>query len=198
MRWSPTSRGCATRSASRRRSRSRPGSGRPWNGGAGTLTVEPPRIASSPMPRVSLAVLNYDGRELLEVVLPSLAAQEFTDFETIVIDNASHDDSLAYLQEHWPDVRVVSVGRENVGVSAALNVAVRSARGELVALLNNDIELEPSWLGELVAALDRHPDAVSVAGKLLSFSARDRIYSAGDIFTTAPTPFPPGAPALAT
>jgi GT2 family glycosyltransferase len=137
------------------------------------------------MPRVSAAVLNYNGRELLEVILPSLAAQRYRDFETVVIDDCSTDDSLEYLREAWPDARVVLTGASNVGVSAALNVAVGAVTSEFVALLNNDIELDPEWMGELVGALDAHPQAATAAGKLLSYSERERIDGAGDIFTRA-------------
>ncbi len=144
-------------------------------------------------PRVTAVVLNYNGRELLEVVLPSLAAQTYEDFETIVVDDASSDDSLAYLRERWPQVAVVSTGPGNVGVSAALNVAVRATRSELVALLNNDLELEPGWLAELVAALDRHPEAATAAGKLLRYSEREVIDSAGDVLTPAAAAFGRGA-----
>jgi hypothetical protein len=139
------------------------------------------------VPRVSAAVLNFNGRELLEVILPSLAAQSYGDFETIVVDDCSTDDSLEYLRHNWPQVRVVGTGPVNVGVSAALNVAVRAARGEFLALLNNDIELDPRWLEELIAALDRHPETATAAGKLLDFHDRRLIDGAGDIFTRAGT-----------
>jgi GT2 family glycosyltransferase len=148
------------------------------------------------MPRVSAAVLNYDGRDLLEVILPSLATQEYSDFETIVVDNGSTDDSVSYMRETWPQVRVVSVGGANVGVAAALNIAVGAATGEFVALLNNDIELDPRWLGELVAALDRHPEAGTVAGKLLNYRRRELIDGAGDVFTRAAMGWGRGAGAL--
>jgi GT2 family glycosyltransferase len=143
-------------------------------------------------PRVSAVVLNYNGRRLLEVVLPSLAAQDYRDFETIVVDDCSRDDSLAYLSEHWPRVRVIRAGSHNVGVAAALNAGVDAAGGELVALLNNDLELAPAWLGELVAALDRHPGASCVGGKLLSYHHRELIDSVGDVFTRAGAAFPRG------
>ncbi len=145
------------------------------------------------IPRVSAAVLNFNGRALLEVVLPTLAAQEFEDVELIVVDDCSSDDSVEYLKREWPQVRVVPTGESNVGVAAALNVAVRVARGEFVALLNNDIELDPRWLGELVAALDRHPEAASAAGKLLRFDRRDLIDSTGDVFLRSATAFGRGA-----
>ena len=139
-------------------------------------------------PRVSAVVLNYNGAELLEIVLPSLAAQTYDGVEVVVVDNGSSDDSMRYLQEHWPAVRAVSTGPRNVGVAAALNVAVMSSRGELIALLNNDIELEPDWLEQLVAAIDRHPDAAAVAGKTLNYWRRDELDGAGDLFSSAATP----------
>jgi GT2 family glycosyltransferase len=133
-------------------------------------------------PRVTVAILNYNGRALLEIILPSLAAQEYRDFHAVVVDNCSTDDSLSYLQEHWPDVRVVRTGTENIGVAAALNVALRAAGTELVALLNNDIELDPRWLAEIVAAMDRHPEASTVSCKLRSYWRRQELDGAGDIF----------------
>jgi GT2 family glycosyltransferase len=135
------------------------------------------------MPRVSAVVLNYNGCELLDVIIPSLALQEYRDFEMVVVDNASTDDSVSHLRETWPQVRVVSTGAANVGVTAAMNVAVRAATGELVALLNNDIELDPRWMGELVAALEHHPDAGSAVGKLLNFYRRKELDGAGDVFS---------------
>jgi GT2 family glycosyltransferase len=134
------------------------------------------------MARVSATVLNYNGRHLLEIILPSLAAQSFRDFEIVVVDNASSDDSIAYLESSWPQVRVVSTGPENVDVTAALNVGVAAAQGEFVALLNNDIELEPTWLQVLVDVLDAEPELGSAAGKLRNYYRRTELDGAGDVF----------------
>jgi GT2 family glycosyltransferase len=137
---------------------------------------------------VTAVVLNYDGRHLLEVILPSLAAQTYASLHVLVVDNGSRDDSLAWLAEHWPGVEVLEIP-ENVGVAAALNRGVAAARGEYVALLNNDLELEPAWVGELVGALDRHPEAATAACKLRSYRRRDHLDGAGDAITRAITGF---------
>jgi hypothetical protein len=139
-------------------------------------------IGQESSPRVTVAILNYNGRALLEIVLPSLAAQEYRDFRAVVVDNCSTDDSLTYLREHWPDVQVLRTGTENVGVAAALNVALRAADTELVALLNNDIELDPLWLSEMVGGMDRNPGASTVACKLRNYWRRQELDGAGDIF----------------
>ncbi|HEY5198076.1 MAG TPA: glycosyltransferase family 2 protein [Solirubrobacteraceae bacterium] len=135
---------------------------------------------------VTAVVLNYDGRHLLEVILPSLGAQTYAPLEVLVVDNGSRDDSVAWVAEHWPEVEVLRIA-DNIGVAAALNRGVRAARGAYVALLNNDLELEPDWVAELVGALDRHPAAATAACKLRSYHRRDHLDGAGDVLTRAIT-----------
>ncbi len=133
-------------------------------------------------PALTVAVLSYNGRHLLEVILPSLARQSFRDFEVVVVDNGSRDDTSQWLSEHWPEVQTVSL-LHNIGVTAALNVCAQAGRGEFVGLFNNDIELHPDCLGELVKALQEHADAGWAGGKLMDFYRRDTIDGAGDVFT---------------
>ncbi len=136
---------------------------------------------SSDAPRATLAILNYNGRELLDVVVPSVLALRGVDqARVVVIDDGSSDDSCRHIRERWPEVEVVEIGH-NVGVAAALNRAVSESDTELVALLNNDIELDPDWLVQLTAALDAHPRAGSACGKLLRFHDRSTIDAAGDL-----------------
>jgi hypothetical protein len=135
---------------------------------------------------VTAAVLSYDGCHLLEVVLPSLARQRFRDFEVVVVDNGSSDDTISWLGDHWPEVELISLPT-NIGVTAALNVCARSGRGEFLGLFNNDLELEPDCLGELVAALREHPQAGWAGPKLMDFQQRETIDGAGDIFTWGAT-----------
>ncbi|HEX3452389.1 MAG TPA: glycosyltransferase family 2 protein [Solirubrobacteraceae bacterium] len=142
--------------------------------------------AGAEPPQLTVAVLSYDGRHLLEIILPSLARQRFRDFEVVVVDNGSRDDTVAWLAERWPDVEVVALP-DNVGVTAALNICARAGRSALVGLFNNDLELEPDCLGELVAALDQHPEAGWAGAKLLDFERRDVLDGAGDVFTWAAT-----------
>ncbi len=132
--------------------------------------------------RLTVVVLNYNGRALLETMLASLARQTCEDFGTVVVDNGSSDDSLDFLAEHWPSVQVVALER-NVGVTAALNIGLRSSAGEYVALFNNDMELEPDCLGELMRALVLHREAGSATPKMLDFVDRAVIDGAGDLLS---------------
>lgn len=132
--------------------------------------------------RLTVALTNYNGRELLAAMLPSLAAQTYSDFDVLVVDDHSSDDSVAYLRREWPEVEVVELP-VNSGVTAAMNAAVGWPRTELVALFNNDMELLPECLGELVAALDAHPEAGSATPKMLDFRRRDVLDGAGDLLS---------------
>jgi GT2 family glycosyltransferase len=134
-------------------------------------------------PRLTVAIPNYNGRALLEQMLPSLAAQTLGEFAIVVVDDCSTDDSLAYLAEHWPRVRVVALAQRG-GVTAAMNACLAAASGsELVGLFNNDMELDPDCLAELVAELDRHPDVGSVTPKMLDFAERTVLDGAGDLLS---------------
>jgi len=132
--------------------------------------------------RVTVIIPNWNGREMLEIVLSSLAEQEYDDFSVLVVDNGSDDGSVEYVRERWPDVDVLALP-ENVGFAPAVNRGIEATGAEYVALLNNDMEVTPTWLGELVLELDRHPEAGSVTSKLLSFHDRDVLDGAGDVLT---------------
>jgi GT2 family glycosyltransferase len=129
---------------------------------------------------VTIVVFTYDGRRHLERLLPTIAAQTVSGFVVHVVDDASTDDTLAWLAQRWPEVRTFPADR-NAGISATMARAIATAQTEYVALLNNDLELEPRWLEELLAAIEAHPDAAAVEGKTLRFDQRDVIDGAGDM-----------------
>jgi GT2 family glycosyltransferase len=129
---------------------------------------------------VTLAILNYNGRELLPIVLSSIERQTATGFAVHVLDDASTDDSLDYLAAHWPAVAVFP-SSVNSNVTASMARAIELASTRYVALLNNDLELDPRWLAEMRAALEAHPEAASADGKMLRFHQRDTLDGAGDV-----------------
>jgi len=129
---------------------------------------------------VTFAILNYNGQELLAGLLPTVAAQTAQGFRITVVDNGSTDDSIPWLEREWPQVTVIRIP-DNIGVTRALNQAVQSTSTPYVALLNNDLELEPRWLEEMRGALERHTGHGSADGKLLNFHRRGEIDGAGDL-----------------
>jgi len=101
--------------------------------------------------RVTAVVLTYDGRDLLDILIPSLRAQRYSDMSIVIVDNGSSDGTAGHVNERWPDARLIEIP-VNIGVAAALNRGVRAADGEYVALLNNDLELEPTGSARLSAS----------------------------------------------
>jgi len=132
---------------------------------------------------ISVIIPNWNGTTLLPGCLDSLRSQTHPDYEVILVDNASTDDSVEMIRREYPEVRVLELDR-NLGLTGGVNAGIAIARGETIALLNNDAEAAPAWLTELEAALARHPEAGSVASKMLLYDQPKTINSAGDFYRT--------------
>lgn len=137
--------------------------------------------AAATSKRVAVIIPNWNGAHLLPTCLESLTAQTYRDFEILLVDNGSTDESLALVRKEHPEVRIVEM-EENGYFAGAVNEGIRRSDGEIVVLLNNDTEADPKWLEQLVGALDRNPWATSAASKLRLFDRRNVIHSAGDYF----------------
>lgn len=132
------------------------------------------------MPTASIVIPSWNGLKFLKLSLPSLAKQTFKDSEIIVVDNGSDDGSGDYVRRHWPKVKLLEF-KEALGFAGAINRGIEVAAGRYVVLLNNDLELDPAWLAEMVDAAKRHPKAGSIAGKMMEYDRRDHIDEVGNI-----------------
>ena len=141
------------------------------NGKGGSLKALPPRV--------TVVIPNWNGERFLSSCLDSLREQSFENFETILVDNGSTDDSVAFARHNFPEVRVLPLG-ENKGFSVAVNAAIKASRAEYVALLNNDTETDPGWLAALVKAAEAYPKAGLFASKMVDFNDRRVLDGAGD------------------
>jgi len=128
--------------------------------------------------QISVIILNWNGRHLLPGCLAALDAQTFRDFEVIVVDNGSHDDSMEWLTSAYPAVRLIQ-NAANLGFATANNQGIRAAQTPLIMLLNNDAYLAPDCLQKLVEAADRMVWAGMFACKILQHAAPERMDSAG-------------------
>ena len=137
---------------------------------------------TSTRPACSVVIPTYNGRRLLEVCLASIARSRPRDLEVeiIVADDASTDDTPAWLADTHPDVRVVRLAT-NGGFVAASNAGIAAARGEVIQLLNNDTEVTPGWI-EAGLAPFADPTVGSVAPLVLVRSDPSRVDSAGDSY----------------
>lgn len=116
----------------------------------------------------SVIIPNWNGSKLLEDCLSSLAAQTFLDFEIILVDNGSTDNSVGYVKENFPGVRIISL-QKNFGFARAINEGVRVSKAKYVVFLNNDTSVDKNFLKSLIECADLHPEVISVNSKLLNF-----------------------------
>lgn len=132
-------------------------------------------------PLVSVIILNYNGRQYLEDCLSSLGKQTYKDFEAILVDNGSRDDSASFVKTHYANlVRLIELP-ENRGFSGGNNVGIKSAKGKYIALLNNDTEVDVDWLKNLVQYMDGDEQTGMVGSKILNFYKRDEIDNIGHL-----------------
>lgn len=133
------------------------------------------------MHSAAVIIPNYNGMKFLKGCLSSLRKQSFTDFETVMVDNGSDDESVRFVQEHFPEVRIVAL-EENTGFCHAVNLGIQKTDAEYVLLLNNDTVCGRHMVGELVRALEKRPRAFSCAARMISLYDKSKLDDAGDFY----------------
>lgn len=141
------------------------------------------------MTKVSLIVINYNGKDLIAGCLRALEGQLFKDVEIILIDNGSSDGSLDKIRDYLDESPLAPVVKltpldKNLGFAGGVSEGLKHANGEYIALLNADTEPDKKWLEELVKVIDSEPKVGICASKLIVHGT-DLIDSAGDGFSFA-------------
>lgn len=135
------------------------------------------------MPTVSVIIVNHNGASLLEDCLTALTEQSYKDFEVILVDNGSKDDSVPIARERMQGIRVICLPA-NAGFAKANNLGIEAALGRYVVLLNNDTKADRNFLEELVRAAEQDERIGMVAPKILSFHDGHTIDSVGGLLLT--------------
>jgi len=129
-------------------------------------------------PSVIVEILNYNGVRYLRDCLDSVLASDYENFEVVVIDNASTDDSIEFVKKNYPQVKLVE-NEKNYGFASALNKNSYGIGGNYVAFLNNDLVVEPNWLRTVVDYMERDQQIAAANPKMLFLQNRKQINSAG-------------------
>jgi GT2 family glycosyltransferase len=124
--------------------------------------------------KISVIVLNWNGRQFLAECLDSLTAQTSCDFEVVLVDNGSTDGSARFIREEYPWVKLIELPI-NIGFAAGNNCGFEAATGEFIVALNNDTRLEPDFLDELLTVAHASPKVGMVAAKMLNYFVRECI-----------------------
>ena len=130
------------------------------------------------MEKIAIVILNWNGAAMLRQYLPSVLQYSRDEATIYVADNASADDSLTLLRQHFPEVKLILLDR-NWGFAEGYNKALAQIDAEYYLLLNSDIEVTPHWLTPLVQFMDRHQEVAACQPKLLSIYQRDQFEYAG-------------------
>ncbi len=129
-------------------------------------------------PLISVVILNYNGLECLQICLPSLFRQTISDFEIIVVDNGSTDNSVQYIKKQFPSIKTI-VNKINT-YAAGNNAGIRHARGDYILLLNNDVELAEDCLAAILKTIQNQRDMTGMwALKILNYYDKKIIDSTG-------------------
>src|SRR5208337_1157536 len=117
-------------------------------------------------PEISVVIPNLNGMKYLPGCLSSLQNQTLSNFEIIVVDNGSRDGSADFIRKEFPQVKLIEF-MENRGFAEGCNTGIRVSAGRYIAVLNNDTEVEPQWLEELLRGAAKDEKTGMVASKIL-------------------------------
>jgi GT2 family glycosyltransferase len=117
-------------------------------------------------PLVSIIIVNYNGKKYLRECLTSLFNQTYRNFEIILVDNKSSDDSVDFVRSNYGNSILVIENDANVGFAAGCNIGIRASKGSLICLFNQDAIADKEWLSTLVYVIQSAEDIAAVAGKL--------------------------------
>ena len=126
------------------------------------------KITSLALAEVAVVILNYNGRKHLENFLPSVLASTYGNFRVVVADNASVDDSVSFVQQHFPSVEIVT-HHQNEGFAGGYNWALKKVSSDYYVLLNSDVSVTPGWIEPVIRMMEADRSIAACQPKLLSY-----------------------------
>jgi GT2 family glycosyltransferase len=136
-----------------------------------------------PAPLISIVIVTWNSGAHLEQCRSALASQTRQDFEIVIVDNGSSDESIDGLEDRWKEFNLV-IKRldENKGFTVGNNIGAQLARGKWIILLNADAYPEPDWLANLLHAAEQNPDYIAFSSRQLQYDSPNLLDGAGDAY----------------
>ncbi|MBC8110364.1 MAG: glycosyltransferase family 2 protein, partial [Verrucomicrobia bacterium] len=129
------------------------------------------------MEKLAVVILNYNGKHHLQTFLPSVISHS-SGFSVFVADNGSSDDSITFLKENFPTVKIISLG-QNHGFSKGYNLALHQVASEYVVLLNSDVEVTENWISPVLDLLEKDKIIAACQPKMLAYAQKTQFEYAG-------------------
>ncbi len=104
------------------------------------------------IPKVSVIIVSYNGQKLLEKCLDSLSNITYDNFEIILVDNNSSDNTIQFVSKHFPSIIIIKLN-SNKGFAEPNNIAAKIAKGDYLLFLNNDTVVTPNFISEMIKAI---------------------------------------------
>ncbi|WP_222984271.1 glycosyltransferase family 2 protein [Flagellimonas meishanensis] len=127
--------------------------------------------------KIAVVILNWNGKALLQKYLPPALAHS-NEADIYVVDNASTDGSVAFIEEAHPTIRVIQ-NEVNGGFAKGYNDGLKDIDADIYCLLNSDVEVTPNWIPPIVEAFKSLPEAVIIQPKILDLKRKDYFEYAG-------------------
>lgn len=127
--------------------------------------------------KIIVAILNYNGKKWLKQFLPTVVSKS-QEAEIVIIDNASTDDSLLFLKQHYPSIKVI-VNQNNYGFAGGYNEGLKKLDADYFVLLNSDVEVTNNWIMPIINLLESSEDIVAAQPKVLAFHNKTKFEHAG-------------------
>lgn len=128
-------------------------------------------------PKVSIVILNWNGRYFLEKFLPSVYNSTYPNIEFVVGDNGSTDDSVAFVEEFFPLVRIIE-NDKNYGFAGGYNKILEQVDADYYVLLNSDVEVTPNWVEPVIELMEKE-DFVAAQPKIRAYHKKTHFEHAG-------------------
>ena len=130
------------------------------------------------LPRVAVVILNWNGLDFLKRFLPSICASTYPNLDIIVGDNASNDNSVSFVRENYPQIKI-SINDQNYGFAGGYNRVLNSLDQDYFVLLNSDVEVEPGWIEPVIQLMEKDRSIAAAQPKILSQSNKKLFEYAG-------------------
>ncbi len=121
-----------------------------------------------PAPKVAIVILNWNGKHYLEKFLPTVRQTTYGNKQIVVVDNCSTDDSVAFIQQFYPEVSIVQL-QQNYGFAKGYNEGLKQVEGDYYVLLNSDVAVTPGWIEPMVALCEQNSSIGVCQPKILQY-----------------------------
>ncbi len=129
-------------------------------------------------PSVAIVILNWNGQLLLEKFLPSVVNSTYRNLKIVVGDNASTDNSVAFVKENYPFIQLV-VNDKNYGFAEGYNRVLKHVEADYLVLLNSDVEVTPGWIEPVIEAMEKDTHIAVAQPTLRSYTDKQYFEYAG-------------------